>query len=200
MRWTGRAQLAPGTYKLKARTSGAISVKVDGVAVPDAGTFRVSGSDINESSAEIEVKLTNNPAWDHDVWFPNYDWNYELSWERVGTAPQVILAGIPQGLRLAPQGSASWKVSATDAEDGPLVASRTSVRVALIHYGGGTGPHEHPSLNAPGPTGGFEFDDAHAVGKIMYRVTGLATDSSGWVAESEPVYVCLEGGDVGPCS
>ena len=39
-----------------------------------------------------------------------------------------------------------------------------------------------------------------APGKVVYRVTGVAVDSSGWVAESPPVYVCLAGNNVGPCA
>jgi hypothetical protein len=89
-------------------------------------------------------------------------------------------------------------VSASDAEDGALDGSHLRVTVTLLHYGTGS-PHRHPSGAFAGSTGSTVLDDDHAPGKIAYRLVGVATDSSGWVAESDPVYVCLDGGKVGPC-
>jgi glucose/arabinose dehydrogenase len=198
MRWLGRPQLGPGTYRLTARASGSISVKVNGAQVPDGGTFKVSGSDVNDATAEVEVRLANNPAWDSDLWFPNYDPDFRLGWERTGTGPSVSLAGVPQGVRVQPGTELGWTASATDAQDGKLAPGALSVKVTLIHYGG-VEPHEHPSGTVPGPAGAFTFDDAHAPGRIAYRLTAVATDSSGWTSESPPVYVCLAGGNVGPC-
>ena len=51
-----------------------------------------------------------------------------------------------------------------------------------------------------GGSGTAAVEDTHAPGKVVYRVTGVAVDSSGWVAESPPVYVCLAGNNVGPCA
>jgi glucose/arabinose dehydrogenase len=197
-RWSGRPQLAPGTYRLTARASGAVSVEVNGERVADGQTFRVEGADVNAATADVVVELTNNPDWDDDVWFPDYDWHYEVGWKRVGTAPTVKLSDVPQGVRVPASGTVSWTVSATDAEDGPVPASRTAVRVALLHYGG-TEPHEHPSGNFSGATGSFALEDDHAPGRILYRITGVATDSDGTTAESPPVYACIEGGEIGPC-
>ena len=99
-----------------------------------------------------------------------------------------------------PAGSTiGWSVSAEDEEDGALPADRLRVTVTLLHYGTGN-PHGHPAGSFAGADGSFTVDDGHAPGKIAFRVVGVATDSSGWVAESDPVYVCLVGGGVGPCS
>jgi hypothetical protein len=68
----------------------------------------------------------------------------------------------------------------------------------VLHYGTGS-PHAHPSGTYGGGSGSADVEDTHAPGKVVYRVTGVAVDSSGWVAESPPVYVCLTDGFVGPC-
>ena len=199
MRWSGTPQLAPGTYELDAASSGHLEVRVDGELVPDGGTFTVAGADLNEGTADIEVRLTNNPDFDDDPYFVDFDWGYRLSWTRVGTAPVVTVDGPSAGGRVRPGDEVAWTVSATDAEDGALDPSATRVTVEVLHYGTGS-PHAHPSGSYAGPTGSTEVEDLHAPGRIVYRLTGVATDSSGWVSESPPVYVCLTGNAAGPCS
>jgi hypothetical protein len=198
MRWTGTPQLAPGTYRLTAKSSGHLEVRVDGAVVPDGGTFTVAGTDLDEASADVVVELTNNPDFDDDPYFVDFDWHYELSWERVGTAPEVTLHDVGQGVRVESGSTVGWTVSATDAEDGPLGPGALRVDVVVLHYGTGT-PHAHPSGTYGGGSGSADVEDTHAPGKVVYRVTGVAVDSSGWVAESPPVYVCLTDGFVGPC-
>ena len=53
MRWTGSPQLAPGTYRLTAKSSGHLEVTVGGAVVPDGGSFTVAGTDLNEGSADV---------------------------------------------------------------------------------------------------------------------------------------------------
>ena len=199
MRWSGTPQLAPGTYELDAASSGHLEVRVDAEVVPDGGTFTVAGADLNEGTADIEVRLTNNPDFDDNPYFRDFDWGYRLSWTRVGTAPVVTVDGPSAGGRVRPGDEVAWTVSATDAEDGALDPSATRVTVEVLHYGTGS-PHAHPSGSYAGPTGSTEVEDLHAPGRIVYRLTGVATDSSGWVSESPPVYVCLTGNAAGPCS
>ena len=199
MRWTGTPQLAPGTYRLTAKSSGTLTVTVDGVQVPDGGTFSVAGSDVDESTADVVIRLTNNPDFDDVPVFVDFDWGYQLSWTRTGSAPEVSLSGPTAGGRMAPGDTVAWTASATDAEDGPLEPDALRVDVVLLHYGTGS-PHPHPSGSYAGASGSAVVDDTHAQGKVVYRLTAVATDSSGWVAESPPVYVCLVGNDVGPCS
>lgn len=198
MRWSGTPQLAPGTYRLTAKSSGTLVVRVDGTVVPDGGAFTVAGTDVSESTADVLVTLANNPDFDDDPYFVNFDWGYRLSWERVGSAPDVQLHEVGQGGVVEPGSTVGWTVSASDAEDGALDGSHLRVTVTLLHYGTGS-PHRHPSGAFAGSTGSTVLDDDHAPGKIAYRLVGVATDSSGWVAESDPVYVCLDGGKVGPC-
>ena len=100
IRWSGSPQLAPGTYVLDQASSGTLTVHVNGVLVHDGETFTVPGTDVNEATAEIEVVLVNNPAFDDVPVFVNFDWGYRLSWERVGTAPVVSLHGLAQGMRV----------------------------------------------------------------------------------------------------
>jgi hypothetical protein len=199
MRWTGTPQLAPGTYQLTAKSSGHLEVRVDGVLMPDGGTFTVAGTDLNEASADVVVELTNNPDFDDEPYFVDFDWGYRLSWTRTGTAPEVTLAGVNHGGRVRPGDRVAWTVAATDEEDGALGAGSLRVDVVLLHYGTGS-PHPHPSGTYAGVSGSAVVEDTHATGKVVYRVTGVAVDSSGWVAESPPVYVCLVGNVVGPCS
>jgi glucose/arabinose dehydrogenase len=198
MRWTGTPQLAPGTYVLEAKSSGSLVVKVDGTVVSDGGSFTVAGTDVGESTAQVQVSVTNNPAWDANLFYKDYDELYALSWRRVGHAPVVRLHDVGQGGVVAPGSTVGWTVAASDAEDGPIDAGHLRVAVMLLHYGTGS-PHGHPSGTYAGASGSTVLDDDHAPGKIAYRLVGVATDSSGWVAESDPVYVCLDGGEVGPC-
>ena len=199
MRWTGTPQLAPGTYRLTAQASGTITVTVDGQAVANGGTFTVGGTDVNEATAAMQVVLRNYPPFDVEPFFVDFDWSYLLAWHRVGTAPVVALHDLGQGGRVASGSTVGWTVSAVDAEDGTLAADDLRVTVTLLHYGTGN-PHGHPAGSFAGAEGSFTVDDGHAPGKIAFRVVGVATDSSGWVAESDPVYVCLVGADVGPCA
>jgi glucose/arabinose dehydrogenase len=199
MRWSGTPQLAPGTYELSAASSGHLEVRVDGVLVTDGGTFLVTGADLVGGTAQVEVRLTNNPAFDDVPYFVDFDWGYRLSWRRVGSAPSVSLEGPAPGGRVRPDDEVAWTVSASDAEDGVLPAADTRVLVEVLHYGTSS-PHAHPSGSYVGPAGSTQVHDAHAPGRILYRLTALATDSSGRVGQSPPVYVCLVGNDVGPCS
>jgi hypothetical protein len=199
MRWTGSPQLAPGTYVLDQASSGTLTVRVNGVLVQDGEMFTVSGTDVNEATADIEVVLLNNPAFDDIPVFVNFDWGYRLLWERVGTPPAVSLHGLGQGMRVPSGGTIGWVVAAEDEEDGALPADQLRVTVTLLHYST-INPHGHPAGSFAGAEGSFTVDDSHAPGRIVFRVVGVATDSSGWVAESDPLYVCLAGGQIGPCS
>jgi hypothetical protein len=199
VRWSGTPQLAPGSYRLTAASSGTLVVRVNGVAVPDGGTFTVSGPDVAGATADLVVTLTNNPAFDSNPYFLNFDWGYRLAREQLGTAPVLRLRELGQGGRVPAGTTVGWTVSAEDEEDGVLPADDLRVTVTLLHYGTGN-PHDHPAGSFEGAGGSFTVDDSHAPGKIAFRFVGVATDSSGRVAGSDPVYVCLVGTVVGPCS
>ncbi len=199
MRWSGTPQLAPGTYRLTAKSSGTLTVTVDGGVEPDGGNFTVAGADVGAATADVLVTLKNNPDFDDEPFFVNFDWGYRLDWERIGSAPIVSLHDVGQGITVVPGSQVGWSVSATGSDGQPIAPADLRVTVTLLHYGTGK-PHRHPSGTYVGTSGSAELDDDHATGKIAYRLVGVATDPTGWVAESDPVYVSLVGSMVGPCA
>lgn len=191
VRFTGRQGLAGGTYAVDQDASGRLAVTVDGATVPAGQTVRLNGN-TDGSDVTPKVVVTLKSTSDSDP-------RFTVRLSPTGVAPTVRLSGIEQGERVPSGSEVHWSVSATDPEDGTIPGSAISTQVTLLHYGSEV-PHQHPAANLTGATGGFVVNDDHGPGRIAYRVTAHVTDSSGKVGSSTPVYVCLVGNTVGPCS
>jgi hypothetical protein len=198
LRATGRLVLDGGTYRFRSESNDGKRVWLDGELIVD---------DWNDSPTPDGVSVVSHDlrlaSGSHDVVMEFYDRADDatavLDVTRLGTPP-VVQVDVPTDLvRVAPGTSVAYSASATDAEDGPFPAGDITVDVTMRHFSGEEA-HTHPfAIDQPNP-GSVVLTDAHGTGDVMFELQAKATDSSGITAVSDPVQVCLVGGDVGPCA
>lgn len=190
---TGSPQLRPGTYTVTKDPDVALSV--NGATV--TGQFRVDSPNGQDVATSIEAVLSYPSP------IPTDGAEYRLSWTRTGAPPVVSLGGIEQGTRVASGTVLPWTVTAATATGQPLSSDDVRVEMTLLHYtitSSAEDMHTHPGVSSTGTSGSFLFDEEHAPGMSALMVTAIATDpATGATRRSAPVYVCLNGNEVGVC-
>jgi glucose/arabinose dehydrogenase len=198
LRATGRLVLDGGTYRIRSESNDGKRVWLDGALIVD---------DWNDSPTPDGVSVVSHDvllaSGSHAVVMEFYDRADDatavLDVTRLGSPP-VVRVDVPEDLvRVAPGTSVAYSASATDAEDGLIAAGDITVDVTMRHFSGEEA-HTHPfATDQPNP-GSVVLTDAHGTGDVMFELRAKATDSSGIPTVSDPVQVCLVGGDVGPCA
>lgn len=106
----------------------------------------------------------------------DYSWTFTVA-AGANSAPAPVIASPAAGLKWSVGDVISFSGSASDAEDGTLVAARLSWTLTLQHCGG-TGCHAHPLQSFAGvANGSFTAPDHEYPSHLELRLT--ATDSGG---------------------
>lgn len=191
VRWTAREETGPGRLDVSARAPGRLRVAVDGSQVigawNDHPVDRDGSADVLAGLHTIEVEHLHREGQDAPV----------VTWGLHGHAPEVSIELPGEGAWIEPETAMDYRVRARDDEDGDL-SSSVRLDVELMHHGDGDF-HVHPYSEMTGAAGSVVLSPDHAPGMSVFRVTALATDSSGRQTRSAPVYACLAGNRVGIC-
>jgi hypothetical protein len=187
-----------GTYDFLAHTNDGKRLWVDGERIIDNWTDSDTPNGIRTDFARRRLA-----SGTHTVVMEYYERTDDsiaiLERRRVGTPPTVQVTAPADRTRVASGSTVNFTAAATDAEDGVINPSAISVDVVMLHYGGAE-PHTHPhASNLPNP-GSFVVSDAHGAGNVLFEIRAKVTDSTGITSVSNPVRVCLTGGNVGPCA
>lgn len=186
--WTGNPSMTAGSYRVEKSSTGNLTLDVAGRSIESRFRVDASQTATRDPRPAVRIGLSGSGP----------DPALSLSWARIGSAPAVRIHGPRQGERLPVGATLSWSVSALDDEDGVLDPAGIGTQVEVLHYGT-QDVHSHPTI-VRGERHSMRVDDSHAPGQIALRITAMATDSDGSIGRSAPVYVCLEGGEVGPCA
>jgi glucose/arabinose dehydrogenase len=197
-RATGRITLDGGTYHVRSDSNDGKRVWLDGQLLVDRWVDSAGPESIDVWGRDYRIAPGT-----HTVTMEFYDRAAyafaRLEIDRRGTPPVVQVDQPADLLRVAPGTRVDLTASATDAEDGTIDPSAIKLDVTMLHYGGEE-PHTHPyAMDQPNPAN-VELLDAHGANSVMFEVKARVTDSSGIPAVSEPVRICLVGGNVGPCA
>jgi glucose/arabinose dehydrogenase len=197
-RATGRFVLDGGTYDFLAHSNDGKRVWVDGQPIID--NWADSQTPTSVSSDFGRIRLTSGT---HTVVMEYYDRADDaiaiLERSRTGTPPVVQVTSPADLTRVASGSTVNFTATAVDADEGVIDPADISVDVIMLHYGGDE-PHNHPhATDLPNP-GSFVVSDAHGAGNVLFEIRAKVTDASGITAVSDPVRVCLTGGQIGACA
>ncbi|WP_167736553.1 PQQ-dependent sugar dehydrogenase [Nocardioides sp. 1609] len=191
VRWTRRAPLPAGTHRFTAQVTGSARLRVGASTVDRWSTGGAQRLELDHTLVQAEVTAVVLDL------VPGAAGTAVLASTTVGAPPVVSVTVPANGVVVGRGTTVPFTAAAVDAEDGSLPASAITVRAYEMHYGE-SAVHLHPGA-VTGATGSVVVDDAHAPGEIVWRLVASAADSSGFLALSAPVYVCVLGNEVGPC-
>lgn len=192
--WRGRVDVAEGTYRFTVSGSEWVRLWVDGKPVHNffANDFWA----IANRQHDVELGAGQHVVRAEQVHGDDSVAAAAITWELVGGPPEVALAA-PENGWIAAGGRLDWAITASDPDGG--AAPEVVLEVDFLHYTGDA-LHAHPSSRIVGQRSGtLEVSDEHAPGSGVLRLRAVATDETGSRSRSAPVYVCFEGGEVGPC-
>lgn len=197
--WRGRVALDAGTWRFTVEGSEWVRLWVDEQVVHDFWSnpfwqveLRQHDVVLGPGQHVVRAELVHGDETDAAA---------EVTWTRVGGPPVVELHAPANGV-VATAGTVPWGIVVSDPDGDPPaeLAARTRLEVDFLHYTGDSF-HAHPSSRIDGQLAGtLPVGDAHAPGAGVVRLRATVTDASGARSVSAPVYVCLPGGDVGPCA
>jgi glucose/arabinose dehydrogenase len=197
-RATGRFVLPGGTYFFKAHSNDGKRVWVDGNKIIDWWADSQTPTSVSVIGGTIRLAPGT-----HTVVMEYYDKTDDaiaiLERSRTGTPPIVRVTSPADLTRVASGSTVNFTAAALDNEDGLIDPANIKVDVTMLHYGGGD-PHTHPHATDVSNPGSVLLTDAHGAGNVLFEIRGKVTDSSGITTVSDPVRVCITGGNIGPCA